>query len=388
MLANCQWMCMPSPRGTDVITRAGKPNTPDLHDLIAGTGTARTLRFSIGFGSLNFAFIALWVALDTAVGPTSQPMRIAVGVAAASAAVAAGLWACTDKMLNALPRNAFGVFGEIGTGLVILCVPDAQVALVGCSLFAVLGAQFTLLMGTRWLVLHLGVAAAVIGTTAARSAQQGSMSVTSTLLATYVLLVAAVLTPWAARITWSRLLVYAAKSLTDPLTGLLNRSGLEHRLHRLTDPAMSSGLGHCAIVVLDIDNFKSINDAHGHDVGDLVIREVAEMLDDFARRHSAHAARIGGEEFALLMPKKAQICLHEVGAAFPLSTRGRRGPRATLSAGIVRLPLVHANPNASFATALRSADQLMYIAKRSGGAVAVTEDDRPDAGAEELQDRH
>ncbi|CCQ17969.1 Diguanylate cyclase/phosphodiesterase with PAS/PAC sensor(S) [Rhodococcus sp. AW25M09] len=368
-------------------TRAAELKTPDLHDLIAGTGTATTLRFSIGFGCLNFALIALWVALDTAVGPTSQPARIAVGAAAAAAAVAAVLWASTDKMLNALPRNAFGVFGEFGTGLAILSVPDARDALVGCSLFAVLGAQFTLLMGTRWLTLHLGVAGAVIVATAVRSAQQGSMSISSTLVATYILFVAAVLTPWAARMTWSRLLVYAARSLSDPPTGLLNRSGLEHQLHRLTDPAMRPRLDHFAVVVLDIDNFKSINDSRGHDVGDLVIREVAEMLNDFACAHNAHAARIGGEEFAMLIAKDMQIHLHELGAGCPLSTPGRHGPRATLSAGIVRLPLASADRNTSLATALRSADQLMYRAKRSGGAVAVTEDDRPVAGAAGLEDR-
>jgi diguanylate cyclase (GGDEF)-like protein len=360
-----------------VITRAAKPRTPDLHDLIMGTGTARTLRLSIGFGTLNFAVIALWVALDTAVGPTEQPARIAIGVAAGAAAIAAVMWASTDRMLKTLPCTVFGVLSQIGTSLVIVSLPNARDGLVGCALLAVLGAQFTLLMGTRWLILHLTVAVVVIGTTVVRSAQQGQTSPSTSVLAAYVLVVSTVLTPWAARIAWSRLLVYAARSLVDPLTGLLNRAGLEHALLRLTDPTTNRLQVRCAVAVLDIDNFKAVNDTHGHQVGDAVISEVAAMLADFATARKANVARTGGEEFAVLLPLAAQEHLADIGTLLPVSTLGQLGPRATLSAGVVRLPIPPDGQIPSLASALTAADQLMYIAKRGGGATAVTEDARP-----------
>lgn len=360
--------------------RAAKFETPGLYDLIAGTGTATTLRISIGFGTLNFASIALWVALDTSVGPASPLARIAVGGAAAITAVVAVLWASTDWMLTALPCTAFGVFAEIGTAFVVLSLPDARYGLVGCSLFAVLGAQFTLLMATRWLTLHLAVAVTVIVTCSVRATNQGDWSASSAILAAYVLMVAAVLTPWASRLTWSRLLVYAARSLIDPLTGLLNRSGLEHVFLRLTDPSSNEPSATYAVAVLDIDNFKSINDTHGHHVGDRVIGEVAEMLNDFAVARKAQVARTGGEEFAMLIPIGAQNSIGELANALPVSTPGRTAPRATLSAGLVRLTLTSGDQTYTLATALTAADQLMYVAKRSGGAAAVTEDGRrPDS---------
>ena len=354
--------------------QASPSGTPDLYHLIAGTATATTLRRSIGIGTLNFAVIAAWVALDTEVGPTSHPVRIGVAVAALATLIAAVMWVSTDRMMAALPCTLFGVFAEFGTAFLILSVPDGRDAMVGCALLAVLGAQFTLLMPTRWLFLHCAVSIAVIGTTIVRVVQQGQMTQSTSIFAGYVLAVSAILTPWGARIAWSRLLVYAARSLVDPLTSLLNRSGLEHALLRMTDPTASPPVGSLAVVVLDIDNFKSVNDTHGHLVGDQVIIEVAQMLSDFAISRGARVGRTGGEEFAMLIPLLDPKDLEELRAALPLSTPGRNGPSATLSAGIVRLAPIPRGEASSLAAALAAADRLMYMAKRSGGAAAITED--------------
>ncbi|WP_045824239.1 GGDEF domain-containing protein [Williamsia herbipolensis] len=315
---------------------------PDLSDLIAGTATGRVLRRSVGFGSANFGIIAAWVALDTSIGPTSTPLRVLVGLSAVLAVATGVLWAATDRMLNRLPCTLFGVFAEIGTALVVLAIPDPRNGLVGCALLAVLGAQFTLLMASRWLFLHL---------------------------AAYVLAVS-ILTPWGARIVWTRLLVYAARSRIDPLTGLLNRAGLDHAHQRLLEQARSGGIDPQVLAVLDIDDFKSVNDSHCHVVGDRVIREVAMTLRRFATSGRGVVARTGGEEFTLMMPASRGTPLTDVGGRLPLTTVGRDGPSVTLSAGVVPLEFRGADRFA-LAHALTEADRLMYDAKRRGGMRAA-----------------
>ena len=89
-------------------------------------------------------------------------------------------------------------------------------------------------------------------------------------------------------------------ALTDALTGMQNR--------RYFDDALKEYLGEfkrigkpVGLMVLDLDHFKSVNDTHGHDVGDEVLRRVAQCLKDFTRYHDV-AARVGGEEFAVVAP--------------------------------------------------------------------------------------
>jgi diguanylate cyclase (GGDEF)-like protein len=79
----------------------------------------------------------------------------------------------------------------------------------------------------------------------------------------------------------------------DPLTGLRNRRAFDHVLAREVE--------RCALVVFDFDGFKSINDTHGHPVGDAVLRAVAEACEDVVREADC-LARIGGDEFALIAP--------------------------------------------------------------------------------------
>ncbi|KQS00537.1 hypothetical protein ASG12_06540 [Williamsia sp. Leaf354] len=343
---------------------------PDLSDLIAGTGAARTLRRSVAFGSVNFGIIAAWVAVDTTIGPTSIPLRFLVGLSAVLAIGAGVLWAVTDRMMSRLPCTVFGVYAEAGTAIVILSLPDPRYGAVGCALFAVLGAQFTVLMASRWLVLHLSVAAGVIGVVTFRSVGPDALSPGAAALAAYVLAVSSILTPWGARIVWTRLLVYAARSRIDPLTGLLNRAGLDHAHQRLVEQARSGGVDPQVLAVLDIDDFKSVNDSHGHVVGDRVIGEVATSLRRFATSVRGVVARTGGEEFTLLMPAHPRTSLTDVGGRLPLTTAGREGPAVTLSAGIVPLEL-HGADRFALSNALTEADRLMYDAKRRGGARAT-----------------
>jgi|SRR5579884_140316 len=155
---------------------------------------------------------------------------------------------------------------------------------------------------------------------------------------------------------------------TDPLTGLLNRRGFEERLEDELARARRTGAA-VGLVVCDLDRFKLVNDRYGHHVGDEALRRFGELLVS-AKRTIDGAARIGGEEFALILPSTD----HNGGRA--LAERIRRGVREALtgyglplsvSLGVVSHPAHGEDAEAL----LRRADQAMYTAKRLGRDRAV-----------------
>jgi len=90
------------------------------------------------------------------------------------------------------------------------------------------------------------------------------------------------------------------EALIDPLTGLMNRRGFDTALQELIGGEEATASGACLLMV-DIDHFKRINDAHGHLVGDKVIRAVAQVLKNGVKGRDT-VARYGGEEFSVLLP--------------------------------------------------------------------------------------
>ncbi|MFA7255494.1 MAG: diguanylate cyclase [Candidatus Omnitrophota bacterium] len=90
-------------------------------------------------------------------------------------------------------------------------------------------------------------------------------------------------------------------ALLDPLTELYNRRGLQQALTRETQILSREG-GKLLVLIFDIDDFKKINDSLGHPVGDILLKETAKKIQDSVRA-SDHVARVGGDEFILLLPK-------------------------------------------------------------------------------------
>jgi two-component system cell cycle response regulator len=157
-------------------------------------------------------------------------------------------------------------------------------------------------------------------------------------------------------------------AITDALTGLFNRRYMESHLASLLEQASARGKP-LAVLVLDIDYFKSINDSHGHDAGDDVLREFA-LRTKRSIRGIDLACRFGGEEFVVVMPETdiavaamvAERLRRRIAAEpFAINAGGNSIP-VTISIGIAALR--GAEDNA--ASVLKRADQALYRAKRDG----------------------
>ena len=158
-----------------------------------------------------------------------------------------------------------------------------------------------------------------------------------------------------------------SEALLDPLTGLKNRRGFEQAARELQ--LQHGGLAGTALMMVDIDHFKSVNDLHGHLLGDKVLRAVAHVLKSNIKGRDV-AARLGGEEFSILLPETAlsgaaavgrQICsLVAQGRIKRSDGQGTIG-KVTLSIGVAL-----AKEGESLEKLLERADAALYIAKRTG----------------------
>lgn len=151
------------------------------------------------------------------------------------------------------------------------------------------------------------------------------------------------------------------KSETDPLSGLLNRRGFIDR----SDDVLRSG-GPTALILADIDNFKSVNDTYGHEAGDRVIQAFSSVLREVAGE--AHVVgRIGGEEFAILLSatELSTARLIAEGARVSFSQTSVKGlpphERITASFGVAQW-----RDGVSYEDLLRRADIALYEAKNAG----------------------
>lgn len=153
---------------------------------------------------------------------------------------------------------------------------------------------------------------------------------------------------------------------TDPLTGLANR---RHMMELIVQTARASEQGGpgFAVIMVDVDGFKSINDHHGHGVGDLVLQEVARRLSS-RLRHDDLLARWGGEEFLVLLPdtdaergRRVAEDLCRVVSASPMDA-GRVTLHLAISVGVCGFAA-----GMGVDECITRADQAMYAAKRQGG---------------------
>jgi two-component system cell cycle response regulator len=157
------------------------------------------------------------------------------------------------------------------------------------------------------------------------------------------------------------------RTVRDPLTGLHNRAYFLDLMETIGRRSAADGLG-LAVLMLDVDHFKDVNDLHGHDMGDAVLREVARILK-LSTRVDDLVARYGGEEFVAALP------IAEPAAAIDRAERTLRNLAAkSIALGgasisvTASIGLAFASPDAPrpAAALLSAADRGLYQAKRSG----------------------
>ena len=157
-------------------------------------------------------------------------------------------------------------------------------------------------------------------------------------------------------------------AITDALTGLFNRRYMEMHLASLVEQAAARGKP-IAVMILDIDYFKSVNDTHGHDAGDDVLREFSMRIRK-AIRNIDLACRYGGEEFVIVMPETDMAVASMVAERirrriatepFPIQ-QGAKNLEVTISIGIAAIGA----PGDNAAAILKRADTALYRAKRDG----------------------
>ena len=158
------------------------------------------------------------------------------------------------------------------------------------------------------------------------------------------------------------------QAFCDPLTALPNRLLFEERLDQ-TLQRVGRTPSAMAVLFIDLDGFKPINDSFGHAAGDVVLREVGARLLELAGQ-SGTAARVGGDEFLLLVPQPggtegagavAQQALQVLARPYKLPNRGE--VKLSCSIGIALFP-----EHGSTAKLIANADAAMYAAKRTGGS--------------------
>ncbi len=260
------------------------------------------------------------------------------------------------------------LLGSLGLGLAVggpgaIAFPIA--ALVWCALsyspfllsLLTLGAGSTLIVAVAQNVMHFSLPQTETAVTALMSARLGIA-----MLVLGPLVVACV--SHANRQLLGRL---AHQAAVDHLTGALSRSAFTHQAGALLHSCRQPGLP-ITLMMLDIDHFKSINDRHGHAVGDQVLRQFARTVQDQLGK-GALFARLGGEEFAIVVPSlappQASFLAERLRRAIESLSLQGYGPALRISVSI-GLAGGTAAPGDDLDSLLIQADQALYRAKAQG----------------------
>jgi diguanylate cyclase (GGDEF)-like protein len=296
------------------------------------------------------------------VDPSRKWALLGVVGAAAAAHFAWWLYLRRGGDVNHIAALGTIVADSVAIGVGVLLVGGLRspaVVLWGANLAVSavwLGLAWTLpavLVAGGW---FLGVTLSGAGTPVALSDAQYATLVGGALLAVVVL------TGLIAQRQRLALAVAESRARTDALTGLANRAAFEERLQQEIERVVRYGHP-LSLALLDLDDFKQVNDLYGHLAGDDALRRVGRELDGAIRRVDL-AARLGGEEFALLLPEtdtpEALALVRRLGGAIRIP--GDDTPPLTASAGVATFP-AHAECSE---TLVAAADEALYRAKRAG----------------------
>jgi diguanylate cyclase (GGDEF)-like protein len=171
----------------------------------------------------------------------------------------------------------------------------------------------------------------------------------------------------------------ARQASTDPLTGLSNRYALEQTVGRAMSAIATDAADMSALLLIDLDGFKEVNDTYGHGTGDLLLQGFAALLTRRMRKTDT-VARLGGDEFVVLarhVPDRAAVLAVADSIHAMLATLTSVEDRSVRVSASVGACMIHGGVGAQFrdiATLMRAADRAMYRAKTLGQGQTVFAD--------------
>ncbi|MFT7023211.1 MAG: diguanylate cyclase (GGDEF)-like protein [Rhodococcus sp. (in: high G+C Gram-positive bacteria)] len=317
----------------------------------------RHAHYAVGAWCLLYSILCVLLTFTPAGLPDGVGRTFAL-VLAVVAAVVGGMW-IRGPWPDEKWSRAFVAFLEISVAATLLLLADPLVALPCAAALGVCGSYIGTFHGQKLFVLHQFWSVLIVGTLFVLAI--GRPDTDFVLASLYAIVVALVLFSGPV-LTQALLLLLrgdAVSSFYDPLTGLHNRRGL--------DAAVAEGdkAGKTVtVMVVDLDNFKLVNDRFGHAHGDIVLRDIAATINEFFVP-PAVTARTGGEEFVIVTPEDPVRAI-ERAHALRVRLASHDGTSATVSIGMCHTDGAVLS-EIGIEDACNRADAAMYTAKQSGG---------------------
>jgi diguanylate cyclase (GGDEF)-like protein len=333
-----------------------------ISDYLAARGMSTAVRQMMALIAASLA-ICLLVLLRFD-GPHETLPIVMTWTAVAGGVAGVALWAWRWPTHG--QSVAFALVSNASIALSCLAYPEPQGALTGCISFATIAAYIAFFHSTG-LVLYNFVVATAVGVIAAmRIALSGHAAMAVVDL--FLVLQINIAMPVAIHVLVRTLGVDLARADRDPLTGLLNRRSFYAQSSKLLAAGPADADHRLVMAVVDLDDFKRINDTYGHQAGDAALVAVAGALGQAVAGHRTVIGRIGGEEFVV-------AALWETDDPTPLAQRvcdeiARLAEPVTASVGTACASVRRLSSDGdktSLDRLVRAADAAMYSAKRSGG---------------------
>ncbi|WP_244168159.1 GGDEF domain-containing protein [Mycobacterium paraffinicum] len=322
-----------------------------------GIGGATRATMALISASLVLCLVALLASSD---GPRGSVPVAMMWVALAGGVAGVLLW--TWRWPTRRQSIVFALTCNTAVALACLAHPNPLAALIGCIAFATFGAYMAFFHTTGFVLYNFAVAAAVGSWEAMSLARSGHPSLAGVDL--WLVIEVNIALPLAIRILMRALTGDLLQADRDPLTGLLNRRTFQHEAlgMLLSRRGIDS---HLVVMLIDLDNFKAINDRLGHAAGDRALVQVAQAL--LAASDDSVVARSGGEEF--LLAGTSKTCNAESLAArmCDVIAASAAGVTASIGTACADLDDTAAEPQSVLAELVTAADAAMYQAKRLGG---------------------
>ena len=295
-------------------------------------------------------------------GPEGLAFHITAVAVSSSCFVMALMW--LTRWPTPRQSMVFAVVGSTGIAAMCLAQTSPEAGMQTCAAFAAVAGYVAFFHSSRLLTSTLAFAAVTAAICTFRISHYVDLALASSKL--IVLCVSVLAVPFSAQVLVRILGNDALNSHIDPLTHLPNRRGFHRSVQSLVAASFRVAPTRLAIVMVDLDDFKRINDTAGHAAGDQILVAVGDIIRQ-TRQAGSVIARIGGEEFVVAMVGSE---LDAIGLAERLRAEIARIGNVTASIGVSSAPFDRLpEPEVgSFAQNLvELADQAMYKAKRAGG---------------------